>query len=64
MSDQQLGASAPPELSTADEVKLQVRLDWLDSAQTDEEARLIEAALLTETDNGLQPGDPAEEDQP
>ena len=64
MSDQQLGAPAPPDLSTADEVKLQVRLDWLNSAQTDEEARLIEAALITETNNSLQPGDPDEGEQP
>jgi hypothetical protein len=37
------------------------RLAWLASAGTEEEALLIESALLTQTDNRSHEGDPEEE---
>ena len=55
---------ARPDVPLADEQKAQARLDWLQSAQSEEEVHLIEKALLAETDNGLRDGDPDEEQQP
>ena len=40
---------------------LGARLAWLASAGTDDEARLIESALITQTDNRPHEGDPEEQ---
>ncbi len=44
--------------------EVEARLAWLASAPTEEEAHLIESALLARTDNGPQPGDPEQENRP
>jgi hypothetical protein len=63
MPNPQFSVSVPSDLGITDEQKAQARLDWLQSAQSEEEVHLIEMALLAETDNGPQPGDPDEEGQ-
>jgi hypothetical protein len=37
------------------------RLAWLESATTEDEARLIESALIVQTDNRPHQGDPEEQ---
>lgn len=50
--------------ATRDDEVLAARVAWLASARDDDEARLIEAALLAATDNGPQPGDPDDDAAP
>jgi hypothetical protein len=45
-----------------DERVLVARLDWLESAGDDDEARAIENALLSESDNGPHAGEPDDGD--
>jgi hypothetical protein len=45
-----------------DQQTLASRLAWLARAQTEEEAHLIESALLARTDNGPHAGDPDMDD--
>jgi hypothetical protein len=40
---------------------VRTRLAWLASAATEDEARLIESALIVQTDNRPHDGDPEEE---
>lgn len=46
---------------TRDEEVLAARVAWLASARDDDEARLIEQALLADTDNGPRPDDPQDD---
>jgi hypothetical protein len=48
--------------SLSDDDVLAGRIAWLAGAGTEEEARLIESALLAQTDNGLHEGDPEQHD--
>jgi hypothetical protein len=56
-------AADQPELDapTSDSGEVAERLAWLASAGTEEEALLIESALVTQTDNRPHEGDPHEE---
>jgi hypothetical protein len=44
-----------------DSEDVSARLAWLESATTDDEARLIETALIVQTDNRPHDGDPEEQ---
>ncbi len=44
-----------------DSEEVAARLAWLDSATTEDEARLIESALIVQTDNRPHQGDPEEQ---
>ena len=48
-----------PDAQTLDSREVEARLAWLASAGTEDEALLIESALLTQTDNRSHKGDPA-----
>jgi len=45
----------------SDSADVQASLAWLASAGTDDEARLIQSALITQTDNRPHEGDPEEQ---
>jgi hypothetical protein len=47
--------------SPLDSGEVEARLAWLASAGTEEEALLIESALIIQTDNRPHEGDPEEE---
>jgi hypothetical protein len=47
--------------SPLDSGEVEARLAWLASAGTEEEALLIESALVNQTDKGPDEGDPEEE---
>jgi hypothetical protein len=53
-----LGTVTP---STDESQVLVARMDWLQSAADDDEARAIESALLADSDNGPHAGDQEEE---
>ncbi len=44
-----------------DSEDVSARLAWLESATTEDEARLIESALIVQTDNRPHDGDPEEQ---
>jgi hypothetical protein len=44
-----------------DSEEVAARLAWLESATTEDEARLIESALIVQTDNRPHQGDPEEQ---
>jgi hypothetical protein len=44
-----------------DSAEVAARLAWLESATTEDEARLIESALIVQTDNRPHQGDPEEQ---
>jgi hypothetical protein len=54
-------AADQPDAQTLDSGEVEARLAWLASAGTEEEALLIESALVMETEKGLQEDDPEEE---
>jgi hypothetical protein len=51
----------PLDTEALDTQEVEARLAWLASAGTEEEALLIESALVTQTDNRPHEGDPHEE---
>jgi len=55
--------AAPVERSgrELDSEDVSARLAWLESATTEDEARLIESALIVQTDNRPHQGDPEEQ---
>jgi hypothetical protein len=59
-------AAEQPQLpaETLDSREVAARMAWLASASTEDEALLIESALLTQTDNRPHDGDPEEEPAP
>jgi hypothetical protein len=57
------GTTEAPQLAAAalDSEEVEARLAWLASASTEDEALVIESALLAQTDNRPHEGDPEEQ---
>jgi hypothetical protein len=57
------GTPEAPQLAEAslDSEEVEARLAWLASASTEDEALVIESALLAQTDNRPHEGDPEEQ---
>ena len=56
-------AAEQPQPQALDSDEVEARLAWLASAANEEEALLIEASLITQTENGPHEGDPQEQEQ-
>jgi hypothetical protein len=54
-------AQPQPDAGALDSDEVEARLAWLASAGTEEEALVIEGALLAQTDNRPHEGDPEEQ---